>query len=454
MARPRRYLLIAGLLLVAGLVGLTWKIIRERWPNAFDVETADADELARLKTADLSAPVPAPAGPDWPQFRGPNRSGIASADHFNSDWETKSPKVAWKTPCGGGYGSVAVADGRVYVQDRDKAKGTERLVCYTAADGKQLWTDEYPVDYSGKLGGYADGPRATPTVHDGRAYTVGALGRFRCVTLNGDSPPELLWEHDLLAEYAADQGQMQWGFAGSPLVDGDLVIVQPGGKKGAVVAFDRTTGEQKWAVGGNLGGYSSPVVGTFGGVRQVVAVTGDSVVGISLPDGKLLWEHPWKTQFNVNAASPVVAGEYVFISSEYGHGCAALRVDATGAKPVYFKKGENGMKTKHSTAVHRDGFVYGFDGPVLKCMNLREGAFVPDWEAPGSGPGTVTLVGDKLLVQLQAGGLHLYDADPTECRPRGSVAATGPNSWATPAVVGGRIYTRDAGNVVCVDATK
>jgi outer membrane protein assembly factor BamB len=348
---------------------------------------------------------------------------------------------------------VAVAGGRVYVQD--SKGGNERLVCFTAADGKQLWADEYPADYAGKLGGYAAGPRATPTIHDGRAYTVGALGKFRCVKLNGDAPPELAWERDLLGEYGGNlqAEEMRWGFAGSPVVDGDLVVVAAGGKWGSVAAFDRTSGEPRWAVGETLGAYSTPVVGTFGGVRQVVAMTGGSVVGIGLPDGKMLWEYPWKTQYNMNAASPLVVGEYVFVSSDYDHGCAVLRVEGNAAKPVYFKKGKNGLKTKHSTAVHRDGFVYGFDGAVLKCMNLREGTFVPEWEA-GGGVGTVTLVGDKLLVQFQGGGLHLYDADPKELTPRGSVEATGGNSWATPAVLNGRIYTRDAGSVVCVDATK
>jgi hypothetical protein len=207
-------------------------------------------------------------------------------------------------------------------------------------------------------------------------------------------------------------------------------------------------------VGGSLGAYSSPVAGTFGGKRQVVAMTGESVVGIAVPDGKVLWEHPWKTQYNVNAASPVVAGEYVFVSSDYGKGCAVLRVGDGGAKPVYFKTGNNGLKTHHSTVVHRDGFVYGFDMDQLRCWNLRDGTFVKEWDAPGLDRGSVTLVGDQLVVQCRTAGLHLIDADPTEFRPRGRVEAAPAGSWATPAVVNGRIYTRDEKSVVCVDATK
>jgi hypothetical protein len=449
MLRSRRYLFVFGLLALAAVVALSWQLLR---PLFAEAEMVDAGALDDLKGATLTPA--APAGSDWPQYRGPNRDGVAAAGRFNTNWEAKPPAVVWKSACGGGYGSVAVADGRVYVQD--KQAGEERLVCVNAANGSQLWADSYPADYKTFAAGYADGPKATPTIHDGRAYTVGAVGQFRCVKLNGDSPPQLLWQHDLPAEFASDlkAEPLRWGYAGSPLVEGDLVIVPAGGRDGSIVAFDKISGEKRWAVGKSLGAYSSPVVGTFGGVRQVVAMTGDSVLGIAVPDGKLLWEHPWKTQYGVNAASPVVAGDYVFVSSDYGKGCAVLRVGAGSVRPVFVKPGAKGLKSWHGTAVHRDGFVYGFDSTRLKCMSLREGTLVPDWDAPGIEKGGVLLVGDKLLVQAGSGTLLLLDADPNGATTRGTLkGACGPNSWATPAVVGGRIFTRDAANVVCVDCS-
>ncbi len=451
MSRPRRYLLVIGLLLLAVVVGLTWQLVR-MW-KVFDTESVNAAALEEWKNAPVTAPPP--AGTDWPQFRGPNRDGIASATNFNTNWEAKPPTVLWKAPVAGKYGSVAVADGRVYVQGREG--GNERLVCLSAADGNVLWADEYPADYKPLSGGYAEGPRATPTIHDGRAYTVGAAGNLRCVKLNGDDKPRLLWEHDLLTDYAVDMSKMGWGFASSPLIEGDLVIVQPGGKKGAVVAFDRVSGEERWAVSGSLGGYSSPVAGTFDGVRQVIAITGDSVLGVGVPDGKKLWEHPWKNEpFRVNAASPVVVGDAVFVSSEYGKGCALLRVDRGGVTQLFFKPGNGGMQTKHSTAVHREKFAYGANGPRLACMSLRDGKLVGEWDAPsGIDTPTVLLVGDTLLVQSMSGGLYLIAADPTECRVVGQVKGLlGRDCWATPAVLDGRIYTRDGVNVVCLDASK
>ncbi len=450
MSRPRRYLLIVGLLALAVLVGLTWQLLRMF--KVFDTETVNAAALEEWKNTAVTAPPP--AGADWPQYRGPNRDGIASATNFNTDWTAKLPTVVWKTPVAGKYGSAAVADGRVYVQGREG--GNERLVCLSTTDGKVLWSDDYAADYATLKVGYAEGPRATPTIHDGRAYTVGAAGKMRCVKLNGDAKPQLLWEHDLLTDYAVDMGKMAWGFACSPLIEGDLVIVQPGGKKGAVVAFDRVSGEQRWAVGDNQGGYSSPVAGTFGGVRQVVAVTGDSVIGIAVPDGKNLWEHPWMNEpFRVNAASPGIVGDAVFVSSEYGKGCALLRVDRAGVTQLFFKPGKGGMQTKHSTAVHRDRFVYGANGAQLACMNLTTGKLVAEWEPPpGLDTPTVLLVGDTLLVQSMSGGLFLIAADPTECRVLGQVKLLGGDCWATPAVLDGRIYTRDGANVVCLDARK
>lgn len=462
MTRPRRYLLISALLVLAGLVGLSWQVFRLRFPNAFDRESEDAAEVEKLKAADLARPTT--AGADWPQYLGPNRDGTAPADGFNPDWKAKPPTVLWTAPCGGGYSSCAVAGGRVYTQDRQG--GSERVLCLDADTGKQLWAYEYPADYSGLTLGYTDGPRATPTVYGGRLYAVGAVGRFVCLQLPAtpDAKPTLLWEHDLRAEFRA--ALPQWGYAGSPLIEGELVIVQPAGKDGAVAAFDLATGERRWAVGKTTNGYSSPVAATLGGVRQVVAVTGDAVLGIRVPDGQLLWEHPWVTQQGVNAAAPLVVGEYVFVSSDYGKGCALMHVAAAGegkaaAKVVYFRPGGRGLKSWHGTAVHRDGFVYGFDSFTFRCFDLRAGTLVDDYEGRDEAnrlltKGAVTRVGDQLVIQTETGGLYLADADPAEFKLRGQVAGVlkGLYCWATPTVVNGRLYTRDGEKVVCLDVRR
>lgn len=463
MPRSRRYLLIVGLLLLAVLVAATWQLIKARFPNVFDQETVDAAEVEKLKATDLTRQTTV-ANTDWWQFRGPNRDGIATADGFNTDWAAKPPKQLWSAPCGGGYSSCAVVGAVVYTQDRQGAN--ERVLALDAETGKPRWVFEYPADYTGLTLGYTDGPRATPTVVDDKLYAVGAVGHFVCLKLptKADEQPSMLWDHDLRAEFRATLPQ--WGYACSPLIEGDLVIVQPAGRDGAVAAFDRTTGDRRWAVSKTTNGYSSPVAATLGGVRQVVAVTGDAVLGIRVPDGKLMWEHPWTTQQGVNAAMPIVIGEFVFVSSDYGKGCVLLRVTSSGenttsARPVYFKPGGRGFKSWHSSAVHRDNFLYGFDSQEFRCFDLKEQSLVEGWAAKDAGnsridKGTVTLVGDKLLIQSQTGSLYLADADPTEFKFRGKLPGvlSGSQCWATPTVVGGRIFTRDGEKVVCLDARK
>lgn len=450
-------------LLVLASVAVAGWIVYSRWAwfvNRFETERADAAALGELASASLGTAPPAAA--DWPQWRGPNRDGRA-AGPINADWTAKPPKVIWSAPGGGGYASLAVAGGRVYAFDYDAATKSERLRCLDAATGAVRWTTAEPADYSSLKAGYAGGPRATPTVHDGRVYTVGAGGRFRCLRLPaGDGDPQPLWEHDLAGEFRA--GVPSWGFASSPLVEGELVIVQPGGRDGSVAAFDRITGERRWAAGKNPNGYSSPVAATLAGVRQVVAVTGDSIVGLRPADGTVLWSHPWVTQHNANIASPVIAGDYVFVGSDYGKGCVCLRVEASGdgvrAKEVYFRK--NRVMASHiTTPVERDGYLYGFDGHAqaaeLRCVNLRTGEPVDGWEAiDGTRPlkhGSLVLVGPHLLGLSEDGTLFLADADPTAFRLRGKMPGVlgGRECWAAPAVVDGRVYVWDAETVACVD---
>lgn len=456
MSRSRRYLLVVGLLLLAVLVAFTWRTFRNRFPTFFDREVEDAAEVAKLKDADLTRPAPPTA--DWPQFLGPNRDGTVAFD--TAGWDAAVRSTKWTAPCGGGYSSCVVAGGRVYTQD--KQGDDEQVICLDAADGKLLWEHRTKAGYSREGMNYMAGPRATPTVHDGRLYAVGALGRFVCLKLptKPDEKPVVLWEHDLLAEFRA--ASPTWGVACSPLVEGDVVIVQPGGRDGSVAAFDLVSGEKKWAVGKDPSGYSSPVAATIGGVRQVVAITGKSVLGVRATDGMLLWEQPWETQHLGNIASPVVAGEYVFVSSSYGKGCALFHVTPAGdgksaAKVVYFRKGRL-MQNHHSTSIHRDGFVYGFDGGQLKCVDLRAGTEVEDWPKVNTvrnSKGSLILVGEHLIGQTERGDFFIVRAEPTagDQAPLSAGLLAGPECWATPAFTAGRVFLRDGAKVVCVEIT-
>src|SRR5262245_25458198 len=309
---------------------------------------------------------------------------------------------------------------------------------------------------------YNAGPRATPTVHDGRVYTVGATGVFLCLeTAPAGGKAKLLWRHDLMKEFNARTPR--WGVACSPLIVGDLVIVQPGGTKGSIAAFNRRTGEREWTALEDPSGYSSPVFATAAGVRQVICFTARRMVGLRPADGSLLWEYDWATQYDANIATPIVAGDYVFLSSDYQSGCALLELSPDGdgvkAKPVYVRR-DKVMRNQFSTCVRHGDYLYGFDvvghgGEVghLKCINLR--TFKEEWEAKDLQKGCLLYADGHLLVLTERGDLALVEATPKEYRRKTRATVLGRReTWALPALAGGRLYLRDNEKLLCLDLKK
>jgi outer membrane protein assembly factor BamB len=434
--------------------------------HVFRADYADAQRLAELRDAPLpSSEAPEfPAG-EWPQWRGPARDGVSRATSLLTDWAGKKPPILWKQPLGKGYSSIAVAHGRLYTMDRRGAE--ERVVCLDAATGKDIWNHAYQANFGLIQAGERNtpGPRATPTVYDGRIYTVGAVGKFLCLEATAiANAAKVLWQHDLAEEYDLLSGiqprMPAWGIACSPLIEGELVIVQPGGESGSIVAFDRRTGEVRWRALADVSGYSSPIAATVAGVRQIIAMTGDRSVGLRAADGTLLWSYEFATGFHGNIATPIVAGNYVFISADYGTGCAMLQLSADGqggvkAEPVYFKNNKL-MRNHHSTCVLRDGFLFGFDKDFLKCVDLRTGE--EKWNAARQvDKGSVVCAGDHLVVLTQNGLLVSVAATPEKFVKKGEMQVlesdTG-TTWAVPALADGRLYLRDGTQIVCIDLRK
>jgi outer membrane protein assembly factor BamB len=447
---------VSHLLLTAFGVGLgafaTTALVNHS--TLFARDYVDPEGLARLKQASL-APTDKAATGDWPQWRGPNRDGISGETDLRTDWSNAPPPVVWKRPLGGGYSSIAVVDGRLYTQD--KQGGEERVVCLDAATGKDVWTHSYAVEYTGFRMGYAQGPRATPTVFDGRVYTVGATGIFLCLEANPSSGrANVLWHHDLRKEF--DAPLPTWGFAGSPWIEGDWVIVQPGGKQGSVAAFERRDGRLVWKALSDPAGYSSPIGATLDGVRHVLAFTGTALVGLRPENGHVLWSYPWTTRFEANIATPIVAGNYVFISSDYSAGCALVEVTADGAggatkRPIYVKRNKL-MRNHHDTCVLVAGHLYGFDEGVLKCVDLQ--AATEKWASRDLAKGSVLAGADHLFVLTEDGSLALLEASPEEYRQKGLMPnlLQGPECWALPALASGRLYLRGHHEIVCLDIRK
>ena len=320
---------------------------------------------------------------DWPRWRGPRGDGSWNAPPLPAEWPATELRTVWKHPVGGGYAGISVADGRLVTLDlveaiaaksadtpADEAKpdGIERVWCLDAATGKPLWSHRYPVRY-GNLGGYANGPRAAPTIHDGRVYTLGAVGHLFCFdALTG----KILWQHDLVREYSAKVPL--WGFAGSPVIDGDQLIVHAGANpNGCFMAFDRLTGKERWRAISDPAGYCTPVLIDTPSGRQLIGWTPEHIHGIDPRDGKPLWKLAYKITYGVSIATPIYQEGLLFVTA-YWHGSKAIRL---GKEPTAMELAwEDGKQLRGLMAqpLYRNGYVYTIDKDYgLTCFELKTG---------------------------------------------------------------------------------
>ncbi len=456
--KSRTVVLVMGFVAVIGVGGFAaWQI---PWVRSWFLrDSENKAEMDRAGKADIKNPAAPDAATGSPRWRGATGQGVAPAGSFRTDWDKTPPKELWRVPVGGGYGSCSVVGGKLYVQDKKGDK--ERIACLDAETGKLKWDFAYDAGQVGG-GGYDIGPRATPTVVGDWVYTVGQGGKLLAIeqTPNGIN---VKWSHDLLSEFGARVPQ--WGVACSPLVYGNLVIVQPGGRGAAVVAFDKKTGQVKWKAGSNPPSYSSPVVAPIGGQDTIFAFMGDALLAIRPTDGKITDSFKWATQHNGNIATPVFVTDgtgldYVFISSSYAMGCALLRAEKSGDEiklvKVYDRRGA-AYQNHHATSVYKDKHLFGIDGQTggrgLKCVEFSTGKEVEDWGDLKIGQATLILAGNHLILQTANGHLALVEANPKEYR---EIAKTpkllsGQNNWASPTLVDGCIYIRDENHVVCLD---
>jgi outer membrane protein assembly factor BamB len=251
-----------------------------------------------------------------------------------------------------------------------------------------------------------------------------------------------------------------WGIACSPLIEGNLVIVQPGGKKGSVVAFDRLTGKLAWTALDDPNGYSSPVAATIAGVRQIVCVTGRAAAGLKADDGAKLWYYPWPTDYDANIATPIVAGDYVFISSGYSHGCALLHIrsfDGQLKPTAVYVKSNKLMRNQHNTSIFKDGYIYGIDeSGALRCIDLRTGDM--KWESKDRVKGCPILADGRLIILTEEGNVDIVEATPKGYKRTAQVKnllhSGATPCWVLPALSDGRLYFRDSDQVFCIDLKK
>jgi outer membrane protein assembly factor BamB len=378
------------------------------------------------------------AGADWPQWRGSKQDGISTEAKWLKQWPQEGPKQLWKATIGVGLSSCSVSAGKVYTMGNSEE--TDTVFCFDAATGREVWKHAYPCSAKDP-NGYV-GPRCTPTVHNGRVYTLSRNGHFFCLDA---ATGKVLWSKNFAEDYGVKPPT--WGYSGSPLIEGEWVITEVGGKGSSVVAFNKTDGQEVWKAGDDPVAYSTLYAFDHQGKRGLAVLSAAGIVGRSALDGKELWRHPWKTSYDVNAATPIVADGKVFISSGYGKGCALI--DFTGAEPKVVWEHKK-MRNHVASCVLWDKHLYGFDEGQLKCLDWATGE--EKWAEKAYGKGSCFRAGDSFVIYSDKGRVATAELTPSGCREiSGFQVLTGKDTWAIPVLSDGKLFCRSSPVLVALD---
>ncbi|HEX5720239.1 MAG TPA: PQQ-binding-like beta-propeller repeat protein [Thermoanaerobaculia bacterium] len=392
------------------------------------------------------------AGPaaalDWPQFRGVNRDGVSAETDLPRSWPAEGPRVVWKRAIGEGYSGISVVGDRLYTMDSD---GTaEYVLALEAGSGKEVWRVPAGPKLIDSMG---NGPRTTPTLDDGTVYAMNSHGQLLALKAADGAK---IWEVDLPQAFAAKRPN--WGYSGSPLIDGDLLILEVGGKDGrGVVAFEKATGKVRWGALDGDPAYSSPVMMTIGGIKQYVVTrrAGSQTVALRT-DGSVLWTHPGP--FSVIASALLIPPDKVYVSGGDDAGAVLMRIKTEGG----IEGGEGGkatveelwktraMKNHFNNAVLVGDHIYGFDNATFKCLSIATGD--PAWALRGLGKGSLLAADRDLLIVLSdLGTLLLVKATPDAYTELARFQAMEGKAWTAPALANGRLYLRDNDEIVALE---
>jgi hypothetical protein len=383
---------------------------------------------------------------DWPQFLGPGRNGLYAGPPLAETWGAQGPRVAWRKNIGAGFAGPVVVQGRVILFHR---LGNEEIVdAIDARTGTAQWRYAYPTAYRDDFG-FDEGPRAVPVVVDGVVFTFGAEGQLHAIDL---AKGTRIWSVDTRQRFEVPKGF--FGAAGSPLVENGRVLANVGGPKAGIVAFEAKTGAVVWTATDAGASYSSPVGATIAGRRYAIFFTRAGLVGLDPATGQPTFQRPWRARIaaSVNAATPLVIDDLIFVSAEYGPGAGVLRLDGSMLRELWTSN--DSLTNHYATSVHRAGILYGFHGrqefgQAFRAVDLETGKV--RWTEERFGAGTVTLAGDRLVILRENGELVLALASPDGFKPLARARILMGTARAYPALSDAYLFARNDDTLIALD---
>ncbi len=376
----------------------------------------------------------------WKQFRGEYGNGISSEKLIEKDWKTTQPELLWKKNIGSGFSELVVTEKVVYTmysEKLDSVSGFEYLVAYDEKTGNENWRIIVDSIYI-EIDGWGDGPRSTPTIDDENIYCLSGLGKF---SARSKKDGKLIWELDFVKDFGS--AQPRWGYASSPKLFGNMLIIEVGGKEGkAFMAFDKNTGDVVWQQGNGVATYNTPLLVNIEGQQQALFVNGRTLYSYNL-QGDTLWTYPMHIPGNI--VMPVMIDPDKVFVSYIGSGFFIAQIKDNKAEEIM--KGTS-MKTDFTTSIYHDGYIYGFHVAALRCISAETGEV--KWSKRGFGKGSFILVDGKLIILSDKGKLAIANASPEAYQELGAVdAISGSITWTAPSYTNGKVYVRNQTEMAC-----
>jgi len=384
-------------------------------------------------------------GDDWPIYRGPQHNGITNETDWIADFPASGPKQLWKKSIGIGFSTMTISNGRVYAMGNSGKSGPnanqDTVFCFDADTGNEIWKHTYSCPLQPKY--YEGGTLSTPIVDGKVVYTISKMGHLFCLDAANGS---VKWQKNMNKDLGFKLPT--WHFSGSPLVVGNMLILNLGD---AGVALNKNNGRVIWDNGKGICGYATPVPYTMDGQKCVAMFTASHIQGVRISDGKVLWKSPFENKHKVNAADPIIVGNEVFVSNGYNFGCAKIKVNGSNVRTLWQNKN---MRNHMNCSMYWKGYLYGFDETKITCLDFKDGSI--KWSDGSLGKGALMMSTDgRMIIISDKGELAIANADPKKFDVI-SRAQILPRSkcWTTPILANGKIYARNAkGDMVCVDVS-